>query len=229
MKKIIFIIPATLLIILIGLIIFFNTKKESTITISEGGSYKLSGKYSCITINTKEEVELILDGVNINCNDNPSINIKKSSKVNIVLKKENKIISNIDIDGAIYSKSILVFSGDGKLNIESNNDGIYSTKDITFESGKYIINSIDDAIHANGMIEINNGQFNISAHEGLEATYIKINDGILDIKALDDGINAGHKSDKYPIKIEINGGDISIIMSNNDNDDIDSNVDIIIN
>ena len=79
------------------------------------------------------------------------------------------------------------------------------------------------------MIEIKNGTFNITAAEGIEATYVKINDGKINISASDDGINAGNKSDKYSVKIEINGGDITINMGQGDTDGVDSNGDIIIN
>ena len=79
------------------------------------------------------------------------------------------------------------------------------------------------------MIEINKGTFNITASEGIEATYIKINDGSINISATDDGINASNKSDKYDINIEINGGNITIKMGAGDTDAIDSNGNLYVN
>ena len=87
----------------------------------------------------------------------------------------------------------------------------------------------DDGIHADGLLEINNGTMNINAVEGLEATYIKINDGTINISASDDGINAANKSDNYEIAIEINGGNITIKMGQGDTDGIDSNGNILKN
>lgn len=66
------------------------------------------------------------------------------------------------------------------------------------------------------------------ADEGLEGTWVLLNGGELDIHAGGDGINAAHKSDDRRPKAEINGGHISITMSGEDTDAIDSNADLII-
>ena len=96
-------------------------------------------------------------------------------------------------------------------------------------NGEFTIVSKDDGIHADGMIEINGGTYKVTAAEGIEATYVKINDGTINIEASDDGINAGNKSSKYSVKIEINGGNITVKMGQGDTDGVDSNGDIIIN
>ena len=117
------------------------------------------------------------------------------------------------------------------ITLESNtkDDTIHSNKDITIEKGNFNITSSDDGIHADGMIEINDGVINITASEGIEATYIKINNGSININAKDDGINAGAKSNEYSVGIEINGGDIKINMGQGDTDAIDSNGNLYIN
>lgn len=159
---------------------------------------------------------------------------------------------NVDYDATIYSKDNIVLSGSGSLEIKSESyKGIVSNDSLTISSGNYVIKAADDginvndvitinggnlkitatddAIHADGMIEINNGTLNLNAAECIEATYIKINDGNININATDDGINAANKSEDYSIKIEINGGNITIKMASGDTDGIDSNGDIIIN
>ena len=55
-----------------------------------------------------------------------------------------------------------------------------------------------------------------------------INNGTINIKATDDGINAANKSSKYSIKVEINGGTITVDMGQGDTDAIDSNGDLLI-
>ena len=69
----------------------------------------------------------------------------------------------------------------------------------------------------------------IQAPEGLEATYILINDGDISINSSDDGINASKKSSSFTTPtVEINGGSLSITMSGSDVDGIDVNGNIIV-
>ena len=68
----------------------------------------------------------------------------------------------------------------------------------------------------------------INAAEGIEATQVILNDGSVSINASDDGINAGSKSNSLSVKIEINGGELTISMGAGDTDAVDSNADLII-
>ena len=79
------------------------------------------------------------------------------------------------------------------------------------------------------MVQIDAGTIEIDANEGIEGTYIQINDGTVSITATDDGINAGQKSDLYTPTIEINGGTLTVVMGQGDTDAIDSNGVIIVN
>ena len=76
---------------------------------------------------------------------------------------------------------------------------------------------------------IEDGTFNISSKEGLEATYVEINGGNITVSASDDGINASNKSSSVESSIVINGGKISITMGAGDTDALDSNGSLIIN
>ena len=74
------------------------------------------------------------------------------------------------------------------------------------------------------------GTLNLKGGEGIESTYVLINDGKINIQATDDGINAASKSSAYNTpSIEINGGEITISMGQGDTDAIDSNGNITIN
>jgi len=143
-------------------------------------------------------------------------NIKTTGNANVDSLKGLKAVSLIVIDG-------------GTFNINTTDDGIHSNGNIIIDNGTFTINSNDDAIHADGKIEINEGTLNIDAAEGIEATYVLINGGTININASDDGINAGNKSSAYSVKIEINGGYITIKMASGDTDGIDSNGNIYIN
>ncbi|MBQ6539450.1 MAG: carbohydrate-binding domain-containing protein, partial [Oscillospiraceae bacterium] len=77
-------------------------------------------------------------------------------------------------------------------------------------------------------VEISGGTFAITAHEGIEGTYILISGGEIGIQASDDGINAARKSTAYTPTVEITGGTVSVTMGAGDTDGIDSNGDIVI-
>lgn len=182
-------------------------KNTTSTKISSGGTYTFSGALDDkISVDTAEDVTIILDNVTIKSSDGAGIKCKEGSNVTIKLIGTNAITADNENDG-INSEGDLTITGDGSLTI----------------------NAADDGIHADGMLTVENGTLNITAHEGLEATHVKIDGGNITIKATDDAINAGAKSDKYSVKIEINGGNITIDMGQGDTDAIDSNGDLIIN
>ena len=123
----------------------------------------------------------------------------------------------------------IITINNGEINITSKTDGFDSSNKLIVNKGTITINAGDDGMHADGMVEINGGTISIDAVEGIEGTYVKINDGTINISASDDGINAGNKSDKYSVVIEINGGNITIKMGQGDTDGIDSNGNLYIN
>ena len=65
--------------------------------------------------------------------------------------------------------------------------------------------------------------------DSMSYTFNVVNDGTINIKATDDGINTSNKSDDYDILLEINGGTITVSVSEGDTDCIDSNGNIIVN
>lgn len=136
---------------------------------------------------------------------------------------------------AIRAKDNLAIA-DGTFTLATDSDGLHAENgdddtlgNIYIAGGSFTIQVSDDAVHANTLLTIDGGTFDITAAEGLEATYIQINDGTIAISASDDGINAGRKSSAYDPTVEINGGEISITMGAGDTDGVDSNGDIVIN
>lgn len=186
----------------------------------------IKGKDSVTIDNGSFDITSIGDGI-VSTNDTEegkgyvlinggSFNIKTTGNADSVSAKGIKAVTQIEIN-------------DGSFNIDATDDGMHCDGDIAINKGSFTVNSKDDGIHADGMIEINGGSFDITAAEGIEATYVKINDGTINISASDDGINAGNKSNKYSVTIEINGGDITIKMGQGDTDGIDSNGNLYIN
>ena len=186
--------------------------KSTNDTDSEKGYIVISN--SNITINTtadaiQAETILRITSGNINITTTGSTANDNSSK-------------------ALKASSLIQITG-GTFNINSTDDGLHSNGNLYIDAGELTIVSKDDAIHSDGLIEINGGTFNLTASEGIEATYVKINDGAINISASDDGINAGKKSTNYEVTVEINGGNITIKMGSGDTDGVDSNGNIIIN
>ena len=95
---------------------------------------------------------------------------------------------------AIKSDVSITISG-GNFVIDATDDGIHSNGDICISGGSFTIESDDDGIHGDASVQIDGGDISITAHEGIEGTYIQINDGTIYISASDDGINAAQKSD----------------------------------
>ena len=122
--------------------------------------------------------------------------------------------------------SIIIDSGSYQIN--ALDDAIHTNGSLRISAGDFTLQSRDDGIHANVMIEISGVMINISAFEGLEATYILISGGDITIQASDDGINGARKSSLYTPTVEITGGTVTVTMNAGDTDGIDSNGNIII-
>ena len=125
---------------------------------------------------------------------------------------------------------------DGTFTLTAGTDGLHAENDddetlgyIYIGGGTFAINAGDDGIHAHYVAQIDGGSIDVTAAEGVEATYIQINGGALNIRATDDGINAAQKSSACTATLEINGGEITVVMGSGDTDGIDSNGNIIIN
>lgn len=165
-----------------------------------------------------------------------STNDTDSDKGNIKISGGEFIIKTTNGDGISSSNTVEITEGKFNINAGTNSSntdasmkGIKADNDITIDGGTYIIETLDDGIHADGKLEINDGLLNITSAEGLEATYVKINGGDITINASDDGINATNKSTSYDVILEINGGSINIVMKSGDTDALDSNGNLYIN
>ena len=142
---------------------------------------------------------------------------------------------NIQTTGSALKAHEGIYAWDGAYTLTAGSDGLHAENndddtvgEIRIEGGTFTIQAGDDGIHATTSLTVNGGTLTITAGEGMEATQLFLNNGSISIQATDDGINAGQKSSALSIKIEINGGEISIVMGPGDTDAIDSNGDLAI-
>ena len=136
---------------------------------------------------------------------------------------------------AIRAKDSLAIA-DGSFTLYASEDGLHAENsdddtlgNLYIAGGSFVIQVKDDAIHATTLLQIDGGTFEITAAEGLEATYIQINGGDIQISASDDGVNAAGKSSLYTPTFEMNDGTLTVVMGAGDTDGIDSNGNIVVN
>ena len=220
---------------------YYDVKDGENISITEEGVYVISGSASNVTIyvEAKDEskVELVLDNLNLTNTNFPCIYVKSADKVFITTKNSNSLSvtsqfisdGNTKTDGVIFSKSDIVLKGTGSLNISSSKHGIVGKDDVKITGGTYTIKATSKGIQANDLAAIKDGTFEITAKEGIEATYVQIDGGKINITASDDGVNAAQNSNNYIVLFEMNDGELTITMGQGDTDGIDSNGNVIVN
>ena len=186
----------------------------STITITEEGVYVVSGTLEdgqiIVDASDSDKVQIVLDGVNINCETNAAIYVREADKVFITLAEnssntlgggnEYTQIDDNTVDGVIFSKSDLVCNGTGSLTIEADyKHGIVSKDDLVITGGTYKIAAADNGITAKDQIKILDGSFDIDAAnsavkakntDDTELGNIYIAGGIFTIEAEQDGFHA---------------------------------------
>lgn len=207
----------------------FVTTTDSENTLSVTGTFTADGDTNTDAVIFSKD-DLVLNGVGV-------LNIQSSDN-GVTCKDDLKITGEtINIvcqsDGLEANDSIRI--ADGEISISTNKDGIHAENDDDDTVGYFYmcggtlkVKAGDDAVHATTIIQIDGGAIDLSAHEGLEATWIQINDGTINIAASDDAINAGYKSAKISPTAEFNGGYVTIVMGSGDTDAVDSNGNLII-
>ena len=203
----------------------------STITITEEGVYIVSGTLEdgqiIVDASDSDKVQIVLNGVNINCETNAAIYVREADKVFITLAEnssntlgggnEYTQIDDNTVDGVIFSKSDLVCNGTGSLTIEADyKHGIVSKDDLVITGGTYKITAADNGITAKDQLKILDGSFDIDAAnsavkaknaDNAELGNIYIAGGIFTIEAEQDGFHATGSIVVDDGTITVNSGD----------------------
>ncbi|MBQ3325992.1 carbohydrate-binding domain-containing protein [Candidatus Saccharibacteria bacterium] len=204
--------------------------------IESGGTYTFTGTITNgkITVDTTDEVKIILQDVSITNQEGAAIKCKEGSNVTIELVGDNTLTSTDKGDSTddpaavISSDGTLTIDGNGSAKLTGNGKGIKADTSLSIKNGNYIITSTDDTIHSNNNIEITGGNLTLDtsddaihadgilnvaggtikiekSHEGIEANIINISGGEIDLTADDDGINAQNSDGSSTIGVAGDG------------------------
>lgn len=187
MKKLFAIILSAMLILTMCTVTAFAIDQSvdldeavGRLEITEDGTYILTGTLDgTVYVDPGEgDVELILDGVDINGGDQPGIIAESGDSLTINLPEGsiNRIGGNAGnlYSATIYSTVDTTFTGDGALYVISNTaNGIAAENaDLTFEGGSYAITAEDNAITAQGdqpgELTVNGGHFSTDAMNNVD-------------------------------------------------------------
>ena len=205
MKRLIFLL-LTLLITVPAAAADVVTDITTPVTISEKGTYRLSGIINGTVIvdaGKSAKVELLLDNVTIDSADSPAVWVKSAEKVTLTLVEgtDNSLTNggkfSGDEDAALYAKDDLVIDGGGTLIVNSPaGDGINCRDELVIKDGTLTVSAASNGIVGKEGLTVGGGIISVNA--GNDALRVKdagavlaIKAGLLSLTAGGDGISAG--------------------------------------
>ena len=213
-----------------------SADKVFVTTAAGSSSLQVSGAY-------RSDGDTNLDSVIFSRSD---ITLNGTGSLEIVSAQGNGISTKDDLkitggtlkvsalkDGLEANDSVRIYGGSLTINarkdaVHAENDEDSSTGYIFISGGNLNITAGDDGLQGTTIAQIDGGTIAIvQCMEGIEATHVQINGGKMAINAQDDGINAAAKGDGSVI-LEVNGGEITVVMAEGDTDAFDANGDLYI-
>lgn len=184
--------------------------KSTNEEAGKGYIYIDGGKYAITSAGDGMDAENI-----VNLNGDAEINITTTGDVEDKTKSSNQgwqgfggqrnfaddLNVSDDSDLTVSSKGIKAGSeiaiNSGKITISATDDAIHSNGVIIINDVEATLSTGDDGIHADNSIVIKDGIINIAkSYEGIEAQYIEIDGGNIDLISSDDGINVNGGSEQ---------------------------------
>ena len=204
--------------------------ENGTITITSGGTYRLTGEYSGqvkIDAAKTDTVRLVLDNAKITNSTGAALNVVSAAEAiiytaagttNTVADEANYTATgDDDPDAAIYSTANLTLTGEGSLSVKgAYEEGIHTTGGLVIASGTLEVNAANTGIKGKDYVDITGGIVNVTAaQDGIKSTntddeskgFTRLSAGSVTVSAGDDGLKAPHT-------LEISGGTLNIEKSN---------------
>lgn len=194
------------------------SQEEHIVTITEEGVYLLSGTLSdgqiIVDAEDTAKVQLVLDNVDIHCENHAAMWIKSADKVFLTLAdgSENVVSDggqadteasgdeHADADGAIFSKADLTIQGTGSLTVNGNyKHGIVSKDDLVITGGNLNVTAVENCLAGKDAVKIADGTINLKAdqhaikaknEDDTQQGNVYLEGGSITASAVEDGINA---------------------------------------
>ena len=185
-----------------GPAIYIQKCDKATITLADDTeNYITDGTNYTFEDGEDEPDAALFSKADMSMNGNGTLTVDGKYADAIKCKKDLKIISGnykiTAVSEGIKGRNSVTIK-DGQFDITSGDTAIKSTRDddpekgfVIVDGGDFTINAQNDGIHAETHLTINGGNIDIqNASEGLEGQMVDIVDGVINIVATDDGINA---------------------------------------
>lgn len=186
---------------------------DGVLTISEAGTYVLSGSFKGqIYVKSKgSEIKLVLNGVTVTNDTHAALLVDKAKKVTLTVNEgtENSFTDGSsytltgdddNTDAAIFSRSDLTINGGGTLTVNGKyKHGIVCKDELVITGGDITVDAASSGIKAKDDVKIGGGTINITAgSNGIAATndedetkgFIAVTGGTVVISSAGDGIQA---------------------------------------
>ena len=198
-----------------GVLTFQGIKQDSIYTLSGN-----LGGYILVKVDDNYKLEIVLEGVIIQCSSVSPVIILSGDKVTLTAKKDTvnfiydlreAVDSNVEgvYSGAIHAECDLQIGGKGSLTVESkSNNGIHTKDDLEVQNLNLTVTAVDNALKGNDSVTVESGKLVLISRggDGIKTSNSDISDkgnqrgditilsGQIDIYAACDGIDAAHNA-----------------------------------
>ena len=190
---------------------------DGDVYISGGGYYAVSGTLEngsiVVDAYSSSKVWLLLNGVEMTCEDDACIKVEQADKVFLTLAagSENVLHSGAvysdtalaeGTDGVIFARDDLTINGSGSLTVQAEYaHGIAANDDLVITGGTIVVTAAKDGINANDSLRIKDADITVTAEddglvvsketadEAIEDGYLYVESGRIAVTSADDGIH----------------------------------------